>query len=143
MNVNELMKSRRTIRKFKQIPIEEKQLVSYIESARVAPSGGNLQPLKYVTVSSREYTDRLFDFVKWAAYLAPDYTPSRDERPTAYVVICADTSIRNSGYEMDAGAGALSIILSALSDGVGCCWMASIDKDKISELLNGLTLMLV
>ena len=37
---------------------------------------------------------------------------------------------------MDIGAAVENLILAALSDGVGACWMGSIDRPKIGELLH-------
>ena len=136
MNINELLKARRTIRKFKQTPLSKEQLAKYIDVARVAPSAANLQPLKYVAVQSKEMADKMFELVKWAGYLAPNYNPKEGERPTAYIVVCADTSIRKSGYDLDVGAAVENMILSAYDDGVGSCWMGSIDRPKIAELLS-------
>lgn len=136
ITVTDLIKSRRTIRKFQQKAIDVSLLRQFTDAARLAPSGANLQPLKYIIVESRNMTDRLFEHVKWAGYLAPHYNPKEDERPTAYIVVCADKTIRENGCDMDVGAAAENIILSALSHGVGCCWMASIDRDKIRGLLN-------
>lgn len=136
MNIYELIKSRRTIRKFKQIPIDDSMLKRFIDAARVAPSGANLQPLKYVVVNSQEMTEKIFPLVKWAAYLAPDYTPQETERPTAYIAVFGDTSIKKSSFETDMGAAVENIILTALSEGVGACWMGAIDYKKITALLN-------
>ncbi len=135
MNINELLKSRRTIRKFKQTPISPEQLERYIDLARTAPSAANLQPLKYVAVQSIEMTDKMFELVKWAGYLAPDYNPKEGEKPTAYIVVCADTSIRKNGYDSDVGAAVENMIISALADGIGACWMGAIDRAEIAELL--------
>ena len=136
MNIDNLLKSRRTIRKFKQTPVEKELLLKYVDMARVAPSGGNLQPLKYVVVSSKEMTDKLFSLVKWAAYLAPLYSPAEDEKPVAYIVVCGDTEIKKSDYDIDAGAAIENIIISAWGDGVGSCWMGAIDRPEIKKLLN-------
>ncbi len=135
MDLNTLLKSRRTIRKFQQRPLSPAQLAGYIDAARVAPSGANLQPLKYIAVQSAEMADKLFPLVRWAGYLAPDYNPGSGERPTAYVAVCADTAIRQTGYEADMGAAVENLILAALADGVGACWMGAVDYPKISELL--------
>ena len=136
MNIYELIKSRRTIRKFKQTPIEEAQLKRFIDAARVAPSGANLQPLKYVAINSKDITEKIFPLVKWAAYLAPNYTPKENERPTAYIAVFGDTSIKKSSFETDMGAAVENIILTALSEGIGACWMGAIDYKKITSLLN-------
>lgn len=131
----DLIKSRRSIRKFKDTPITAEQLAKYIDAGRVAPSGMNLQPIKYVAVASKEMCDKLFPLLKWAGYLAPNYNPKEGERPTAYIAVCADKSIREVGYDKDIGAAIENIILSALSDGVGACWIMSVERQKASELL--------
>ncbi|MBQ3124455.1 MAG: nitroreductase family protein [Clostridia bacterium] len=136
MDIYNFIKSRRTIRKFKQDRLTKEQLAKYIDTARVAPSAANIQPLKYVAVVSREMTEKMFPLVKWAGYLAPMYNPKEGERPTAYVVVCADTTIRKSGYDMDIGAAVENMMLCALADNVGACWMASIDRDGIRKLLD-------
>ncbi len=135
MNINELISSRRTIRKFSQQKISKDLLIKYIDAARVAPSGGNLQPLKYAIIHTEESVKEFFSYVKWAGYLAPYYNPKEGERPTAYIVVLADTSIRKNGYDLDAGAAVENIILSALDDGIGACWMGAIDREKISAML--------
>lgn len=136
MDIHDIFKSRRTIRKFKQPPLSEEQLLRYIDSARLAPSAGNMQPLKYIVVHSLAMKERLFPLVKWAAYLAPDYNPKENEKPTAYIVVCADRTIRKSGYEIDVGAAVENLILSAWVDGVGSCIMGAIDRQKIRTLLD-------
>lgn len=135
MDIKELILKRRTIRKFKQTPIPQQQLLSYIDAARLAPSAANIQPLKYVAVNGKEMTDKLFPLLKWAGYLNGTYTPKKDEKPVAYIVICADTSLRKSGYWEDAGAAAENIILSALCDDVGSCWLGSVDRTSVKKLL--------
>lgn len=135
MNTKELIKSRRTIRKFKQTTISKDKLISYIDCARVAPSAANLQPLKYIVVSGPEMTEKIFPLVKFAGYLAPHYNPKESEQPVAYIVICGDKTIKESGYDIDVGAAAENIIISALADGIGACWMAAIDRESIHELL--------
>ncbi len=135
MNTYELIQSRRTIRKFNRQSVSAEQLKRYINAARVAPSAANIQPLKYIAVQSCEMTQKIFPLVRWAGYLAPDYNPCENEQPAAYVAVCADLSLRKSGYELDAGAAAENLILTALEDGVGACWMGAISYEKISEFL--------
>lgn len=136
MNIHELIKFRRTIRKFKQTPLSEEQIRKYIDAARVAPAAANVQPLKYIAVQSADMAEKVFPLVKWAGYLAPDYDPKPGERPVAYIVVCTDNDIRKGGSDMDVGASVENIILSALGDGVGACWMLSVDRPAIKELLS-------
>ena len=135
MDVIEFIKSRRTIRKFKQIPLSCEQIEKYIDVARVAPTAANMQPLKYVAVQTESMAKKVFPLLKWAGYL-PDYTPKKDERPVAYIVVCVDKSIRPNGAELDVGAAVENIILAALSDDVGSCWIGSVDREKMAKLLD-------
>ena len=50
MNLIELIKSRRTIRKFKQISINIDILIDIIDCARLAPCASNKQPLEYLSL---------------------------------------------------------------------------------------------
>ena len=140
-----LIKGRRTVRKFERTPLTKEMLLSYVDSARVAPSAANMQALKYVVVQSAEMAEKIFPLIKFAGYL-PDYNPSFDEQPSAYIIICADTDIRKAGNDIDVGIASEHIVLSALSDGVGSCLMAAIDREAIAKLLNlpeNLTISLV
>ena len=136
MSIFDLIKSRRTIRKFQSKQISDEQLLKYVDAARVAPSGANLQPLKYVIVKTPEMVDKVFNHVKWAGYLAPGYNPKENERPTAFIIVLGDKSIRESGYDMDVGAAVENIILTALEDKVGACWMGAIDREEIGKLID-------
>lgn len=135
MEVYEAIQNRRTVRRFAQTPLSAKQLRRYANAARLAPSAANLQPLKYVIVSSREMCEKVFAHVRWAGYIAPEGTPKEGERPTAYIAQIADTAIKENGYEFDAGAAMENLLLAAEADGVGGCWMGAIDYREISELL--------
>ena len=136
MSVTEIINLRRTIRKFKNTPIESGLLKKYINNARLAPSAANLQPLKYIIVESKDMCEQLFPLLKWAGYLGGTYTPKENEHPTAYIIVCGDTDIRQSGYDWDVGAAVENIILSALEDGIGACWIASVNREETAKLLN-------
>ncbi len=50
MDVSEAIKKRRSIRKFKPDPIPEEKIRLLLESARLAPSGTNTQPWRFIVV---------------------------------------------------------------------------------------------
>lgn len=131
----ELISGRRTVRKFTREPIPDELLRKYVDAARLAPSGANLQPLKYVIVKSEAVVAEVTKNVRWAAYIAPEGNPKKDEEPTAYIAVAADTDIKKSGWEADVGAAVMSLLLAAEEDGVGCCWMQAINYEEISRIL--------
>jgi nitroreductase len=136
MSTYDLILNRRTIRKFQQKKISRVILEKLINAARLSPSAANLQPLKYIIVDTEDKVQKVFEHVKWAAYIAPLGNPAENERPAAFIVILADTEIRKSGYELDIGAAAQSMFITALEEGIGTCWMGAIDRDEIRKVLN-------
>lgn len=59
MELQEAMKSRRSIRKFQPGAIPEGYIAELIEAGRLAPSGTNLQPTRYVVIKSEEARAKL------------------------------------------------------------------------------------
>lgn len=135
MDFETLAYGRRTIRKYTQKPIDMDILKKFVDMARLAPSGANLQPIKYKIVNDKETVDKIFDCVKWAAYIAPNGTPSESERPTAFIAVYGDTEIKQSGFDTDAGAAVQTILLAAEEKGIGTCWMGAIDRPRICSIL--------
>lgn len=135
MSVTELAKNRRTIRKFSQKAIPATLLESYVEIARLSPSGANLQPLKYAILQSPEKVSAVFPYTKWAGYLGGSYTPKEAERPTAFIAVMKDTRIPSAMAEFDAGAAIMTMNLAAEEDGIGCCIMGAIDRENICRIL--------
>lgn len=136
MAMKNLVLNRRTIRKFTQEKVTEERLLSYIDLARLSPSGANLQPLKYAVITDEEKVAKIFPLTKWAGYFGGAYTPEINERPTAFVLVFHDESIPGGSAEFDAGAAVMTMNLLAEEDGIGCCIMGAIDRESICKLLN-------
>lgn len=135
MSVYRLIQSRRTIRQFAQDSVPQDILEKMVDAARLAPSAANLQPLEYIVVKDRKVAQRIFPCLKWAAYIAPEGDPRPGQEPAAYIVILANKDVRSKAFEWDAGAAIENMILTALEEGVGSCWLLSVDRDRISEIL--------
>ena len=54
MDVREAIKKRRSIRRFKPDPIPEEKIRLLLESARLAPSGTNTQPWRFIIVKDND-----------------------------------------------------------------------------------------
>ena len=135
MEFFDIIKRRRTIRSFKQTPIEREKLDLMVEAGRLAPSGANLQPVKYIVVDSKEGCEKLFPLTKWAGYTTPLGVPGKEDAPTAYIVILIDEDIRKDG-DNDASYAGENIVLLAESMGIGSCIIGSVLRAEASELLS-------
>jgi len=135
MKTYDAIVKRRTVRKYTQKPVELSLLYKLIDAARRAPSAMNLQPLRYRLVQDPAEVQAMFPLVSWAGHIAPAGNPLPGEEPTAYIVNLVDTRVRASGYESDIGAAVENILLTAVEEGLGCCWIGSVKRDQVRELL--------
>jgi len=127
----DLIISRRTIRRFKPLPVPRDVLEGAVNAGRLAPSAANLQPLEFVAVDDEAVRRKIFPCLRWAAYIAPAGTPGPGEEPMAYIVTLVNTAVREKGFEYDAGAAMENMTLAAWAEGVGSCWLISVDKEKV------------
>ena len=127
------IKSRRTIRKYLQTTVPEEVLLKCVEAAIFSPSGGNLQPLRCVIVNNAKLLNQVFSTLSWAVYL-PDYGPTEEEMPRAYIVLLLDKNGRTPTH--DASIASMSISMVAYDEGLGSCILASVDRKKLRKVLN-------
>ncbi|MCW4043524.1 MAG: nitroreductase family protein [Candidatus Bathyarchaeota archaeon] len=59
MDVLEAIQKRRSIRKFKTTPLTSEQINNLLEAARLAPSGCNVQPWRFIVVNDTQLKTKL------------------------------------------------------------------------------------
>ena len=134
MSVYDLIRSRRTIRRFKAEPVGKEILDRIVDAGRLAPSGANRQPLEFIAVDQDGPRAEVLACLAWAGYVTPRRTPGPGQAPAAYVVTLINTGFGVSG-EADAAAAVENMLLTALDEGVGSCWIGSVQRKKLSALL--------
>ena len=134
MDVEEAIRSRRTIRRYKQEPIPLDLLKNLIDLARLAPMAKNIQALEFIIVRESKNVNELFKMVKYASSLPEDQrTPERGREPTAFIIVLINTTIKSEYVDYDVGAAVQNILLGAEKYGIGTCWMGNINVSKIRE----------
>ncbi|MFH1054358.1 MAG: nitroreductase family protein [Candidatus Woesearchaeota archaeon] len=131
MSAFDLIKERRTIRKFHQKPVPKDILKNCIDAGRLAPSSANRQPLEFITVTKD--LEPIFGCTRWAGYLN-DGTPKQGEKPTVYIIIISNKKISEDA-RYDVGLAAENITLTALEKGVASCIIASLEKPILMDTL--------
>lgn len=134
--MKELILKNRTCRRFygdKKIAIE--QLRELVELARLSPSGGNVQPMKYALICTPEMNAKVYDTLRWAAYFKDWDGPVESERPTAYIILLRERAISKQ-LTWDDGIFCQSIYLGASEIGLGGCIIGNIVKNKLKEVIN-------
>ena len=136
MTLFDLVEKNRSRRRFKQDKqIEIEILRELISLARLCPSGANMQPLKYILINSPDKNALVFKHLSWAGYIPNWVGPEDGERPSAYIVILGDTTIRKD-FGVDPGIAAQTIMLGAVEKGLGGCIIASINKNNLASDLS-------
>ena len=124
MEFDDVIKTRRSIRKYKGTPVPRESLMKILEAARIAPSAGHRQPWHFVVVEDKETIKKLAGRSKWAA-----------EAPVMIVGL-ADPVTSPSWSLNDMGIAFEHIVLTATSLGLGTCWMGQTKRDsEVKELL--------
>jgi nitroreductase len=83
LTVAEAIQQRRSIRSFKRTPVSEEMILQMLEAARLAPSGGNTQPWRFVVVTDSEEKKELRQLCFNQAFI---------EEAGVVFVACADLS---------------------------------------------------
>ena len=134
METSDAIRSRRSVRKFKDRRVSREDLEQLVDYARLAPSGMNKQPLEFVIVDEPEVERELFGYTNWAG--AVDWDPEPEERPRAYILILINREVNPATENHDAGLAAGNVCLGAVDMDLGSCLLGAIDKNSIAELLN-------
>lgn len=114
------------------------QLYEYIDCIRYCPSTLNLQPLKYYLAYQEEDVAKIQAKTGWARNLKGMRLPLPGKEPTAFIVICQDTTIEEdlNRFKRDVGIVAQSILLCATEEGLGGCMIGSFSPVLIAKELH-------
>lgn len=133
-NLMELLKTRRSYRRFLQRSIDTAVIDEILEAARYASSGMNKQPLSYIVISGEEKVSPVFELTKWAAALPPELgQPKDDEKPALFIAVIQNTDL-NANSDTDAGLAISNMTLAAWNHGIGSCIIGNCNKPKLSEM---------
>lgn len=134
--LKDLIRKNRSYRRFHQDePVSRETLSELVDLARLAPSGSNLQPLRYMLFNDPEMNAKIFEHLAWAGYLRDWPGPQEGERPSAYIFILGDTTISRA-FGCDHGIAAQNIMLGAAEKGLGGCMIGSIRRRQLAEVTN-------
>ncbi|PRR81631.1 nitroreductase family protein [Clostridium vincentii] len=137
MEFYDVIKSRQSIKKFKNSPINTEKLARMINAAMMAPSWKNKTSYRFILVYKKKELEQLSKAIMNKDNLA---SQSILEAPMTMVVVAdphASGEIENKEYYLVDSAIAMEhFILSATNEGYGTCWIAAIHENIIKETLS-------
>ena len=165
MDFAEVLEKRRSIRKFDPRPVAQEDVDAILEAGRRAPSGGNLQPWRYVVIESAEMRARLREASPRSFFAeAPliilacydiDAVQKLSERAAELKTVgifdgvsvdgaqanelrekrALDTVEKASYAVYNTAISLTHMDLTAVSRGLGTCWVGMFDKEKMRAIL--------
>jgi nitroreductase len=130
----EFLSKRRSIRSFKEEPIEESKLNKILEACNLAPSSGGLQTFEIYQIKNREIKEKLVSAAKDQTYVA---------QAPLLLVFCANPSrsVKRFGERsqlfsvQDATIAVAYAQLTVHVLGLSTVWIGAFDEKKVSEIL--------
>lgn len=115
--------------------ISKEELMELVDLTRYSAASMNIQPLKYRLIWEKEEVDRMQPLTIWARQMPQMKLPHEGKCPTAFIVICQDTSIDPGmgKFQRDVGIVAQTILLGATEKGLGGCMIGSFSAGKVAE----------
>jgi len=130
MDIFELIKTRRSARKFDARKIDPGLIEKIIEAGTYAPSACNIQGWRFVVLNKPEIKEKIFDLggtviIKSAPIVILVFYDRRT------------TNIEYSDYIQSASAAIQNMLLAATELGLGSCWIAHLPSKKdLQKLFN-------
>jgi nitroreductase len=131
MDFLELARSRYACRSYLPGPVEEDKLMRVLEAVRLAPSGSNRQPWKFIIVRDEGVKRRLVPACANQRFIA-----------TAPVVVAGVglmpdriMSCGISGDPIDVAIAMEHLSLAATAEGLATCWIGAFSQDEVREVL--------
>ncbi len=129
MDVFEAIRTRRSIRKYKDKKIEKEKLDKILEGGRLSLSANNQQPYCFVVVNDPSIIEKVSSAC------------NQDWQAPSMIITCAFPEkawIRDDGEEIwkvDVAIALSNIVLTAWEEGLGTCWIAAFRENELKKVL--------
>ncbi|NTU59268.1 MAG: nitroreductase [Chlorobiaceae bacterium] len=133
MIMHELVASRKSVRGYvPDLPVPHDTLERILDAGRLAPSAKNLQPWKFVLVSSPGMLSKIRTcYARDWFRQAPHVLIVTGDREAAWV----RPSDGWNSLETDLAIAMDHLVLAAHAEGVGTCWISAFDPIMLREAL--------
>lgn len=146
MDAIELLKNRRSVRKYTDKPVERGLMTEIVKLSQLAPSWSNYQIVRYNIIDKKELIQDIADnCVQGFVYNMKTLKRANGMVVLSYVVgesgslkgkveTSADEHSNNTSWEcFDAGLACQQFCLSAYAKGIATCILGVIDNDAIAK----------
>ncbi len=129
--VLDIIKKRRSVRKFDSSKINDRYMEQILDAGRWAPSGANAQPWRFIVVTEKDSLKSIAECCYYKVFKSRHVGEAG-----AVVVICADPDAGSQTYNLDAAIAGTNMTLMATSLGIGSCWIGAFEDQNLKTMLN-------
>lgn len=142
MSLPDLIRQRKSVRDFRDQPVEREKIMACLEAARLAPSACNSQPWKFIVIDDPELKDKLSQVAFNGIYAINTFCK---KAPVIVAVISEKGKFiaRIGGmfrgtryYLIDIGIAIEHFVLQAEELGLGTCWIGWFNERAVKQVLN-------
>jgi nitroreductase len=124
MDTFQCIRTRRTTRAFLPTDVPEQTIRHILEAGRLTPSARNMQPWHFIAIQDKSLLKQLGALCTTGRFI---------EQASCAVAVVTDPA--NSWHEIDGARAVQNMELAGWNEGVGTCWIGSLNRDRIKELL--------
>lgn len=142
MSLLDLVRQRKSVRDFRDKPVEREKIMACLEAARLAPSACNSQPWKFIVIDDPKLKKRLSQVAFNGIYAINTFCK---KAPVIVVVISEKGKfiarigayLRSTRYYLiDIGIAIEHFVLQAEELGLGTCWIGWFNEKAVKQVLN-------
>ena len=138
----DIIRHRRSIRRYVDKPVARDRILLCLEAARLAPSTCNSQPWKFVVIDDEQLRNRLCNAAFSGIYSVFAFA----KKAPVIVAVVSEKSkflakvgsqLRGTNfYLIDIGIAAEHFVLQAEELGLGTCWLGWFNEKAVKSILN-------
>jgi nitroreductase len=124
MDFIDVVRKRRSIRKYTSEKVSDEKLANIIEAALLAPSGGNRQPWRFIVMKEKDVKAKVADACSKQLWMGD---------AAVIIVGCCQpvAGIDESALMRDVTIAMENLVLAVVNEGLGACWIgASADRAR-------------
>ena len=131
MNVYEAIRNRKSVRAYQDKLVPQEVLTRILDAGRIAPSGGNRQPWKFVVVTDIKTRKKLIEAANNQHFVgeAPVVIAAVGLYPDK-IMACGIP-----GDPVDVAIAVDHMTLAAVEEGLGTCWIGAFSQEKVCQIL--------
>ena len=114
LSIIDIIKKRKSVRRFTDQEVSEEDLKAVLEAARLAPSGTNAQPWHFIIIKNKDTQKELANLIPWGSFIK-----------NAPIIIAILVNTKATWAILDGAIAMTHITLEAAARGLGTCWVAN------------------